>query len=77
MESLAVSLSGLRKLTQASEKIHTTLYDLVEVLNAETEPYEEDIVTAIVAHILNSKRVLCTGVLKGYRLTCGTTAYAS
>jgi hypothetical protein len=48
--------------------IHTTLYDLSAALSAEVGPDEEDVVTAAVIHMLNTRRVTCTGSLTGYRL---------
>jgi len=72
VKTLHASLPRLRKIPQDSEAIHTTLYDLIAALNAETESHEEDIILAALMHILNTKRVLCTGALQGYRITCGT-----
>jgi len=56
-------------MTQAV-KIQTTLYDLVSTLNAELSPDEDNVVTATVVHLLNTRRVTCTGALQGYRLVC-------
>ena len=75
MQTLPVPLFHLGKTPQDSEVIHTTIYDLIEALNAETESHEEDIIIAALMHILNTKRVLCTGALQGYRMTCDTPSY--
>jgi len=73
MEALPLFMSSLVTSSHASEKIHTTLYDLVAALSAETEPHEDDVVTAALLHILHTKRVRCMGAFTGYRLTCEET----
>ena len=55
-------------------KIQTTLYDLVATLNADLSPDEDNTVIATVVHLLNTRRVTCTGVLQGYRLVCNDRA---
>ena len=48
--------------------IHTTLYDLIAALSAEVGPDEENVLTAVVVHLLNTHRVTCTRDPRGYRL---------
>jgi hypothetical protein len=54
--------------TSASTPIHTTLYDLIEAVDAAagSEPYE--IVTDVVSHVLKTYRVSCYGDYEGYRM---------
>jgi hypothetical protein len=70
MNVLPATFPNAGTASPTSEKIQTTLYDLVATLNAETGPHEDGVVTAALVHILRTKRVLCTGAFKGYRLTC-------
>ena len=58
-------------------KIQTTLYDLVSILNAELSSDEDNVVTATVVHLLNTRRVTCTGALQGYRLVCHDRVYSA
>ena len=37
--------------------IVTTLYDLIAALNEEVDPWEEDVVTAAVAHLCNTENL--------------------
>ena len=60
--------SGTVKKSPEIMTIHTTLYDLSAALSAEVGPDEEDVLTAVVIHLLHTHRVTCTGSLKGYRL---------
>jgi hypothetical protein len=60
--------------SQEIVKVHTTLYDLIDTINAEVSPDEDDVLTATVVHLLNTRRVICTGELKGYRLVCNLRA---
>jgi hypothetical protein len=53
-----------------SVAIQTTLYNLIAALDDEVGPDEEAVLTATVAHLLNTHRVTCTGSMKGYRLVC-------
>ena len=55
-------------------KIQTTLYDLIATLNVELSPDEDNVVIATVVHLLNTRRVTCTGALQGYRLVCNNRA---
>ena len=56
-------------------KIQTTLYDLVATLNAELSSDEDNAIIATVVHLLNTRRVTCTGALRGYRLVCNDRAH--
>jgi hypothetical protein len=47
--------------------ITTTLYDLVEALNAEVDPEDDALVTAAVVHLINANRARFVGSRK--RLT--------
>ena len=47
--------------TPSSTAIQTTLYDLLAALHAEVEPDEDAVVTAVVVHLLQTHRVICTG----------------
>jgi len=57
-------------ISQTSESIHTTLYDLMSAVIDSVEPYSEELITAVVMHLLNSHRVMGTGDLDRYRLVC-------
>lgn len=59
-----------KAISETSECIHTTLYDLMSSVIDSVEPYSEELSTAVVMHLLNSHRVMGTGGLKGYRLVC-------
>ena len=48
--------------------IITTLYDLIAVLNAQVEPWEDDVVTATVVHLCNVGRLRFLGVPGDYRV---------
>jgi len=52
----------------SSTAIQTTLYDLLAALHAEVEPDEDAVVTAVVVHLLQTHRVICTGNRARYRL---------
>jgi hypothetical protein len=53
--------------------LHTTLYDLVAAINEVIDPGEEDLVPAVVAHLLQTHRVTGLGALAGVRIMCDTT----
>jgi hypothetical protein len=59
-----------KAISQTSERIHTTLYDLMSTIIDSVEPYSEELSTAVVMHLLNTHRVMGTGDLEGYRLVC-------
>jgi hypothetical protein len=61
-------------ISQTSESIHTTLYDLMSAVIDSVEPYSEELITAVVIHLLNSHRVMGAGDLRGYRLVCAAEA---
>jgi hypothetical protein len=50
--------------------ITTTLYDLIEAINTEVAPDEDELVTATVVHMLNSGRVKFLGDLKDHKVIC-------
>jgi len=54
--------------SQTSERIHTTLYDLISAVMDSVEPYHDEISTTVILHLLNSHRVMGTGRFTGYRL---------
>jgi hypothetical protein len=57
-----------KAVSQTSERIHTTLYDLISAVLDSVEPSNEEMSTAVVMHLLNSRRVIGTGSFTGYRL---------
>lgn len=71
MESIAQSWADMPEPPPGPVAIHTTLYNLITALDGEIGPDEEDLLTATVVHLLNTRRVTCTGHMKGYRLVCG------
>ena len=70
MKTMMHDFSGTVKKSPEIMTIHTTLYDLSAALSAEVGPDEEDVLTAVVIHLLHTHRVTCTGNLKGYQLVC-------
>jgi hypothetical protein len=50
--------------------LHTTLYDLIDATDMAVDGDADDAITATVAHILNTYRVICRGNFAGYRLVC-------
>jgi len=57
--------------------IHTTLYDLIAALSAEVGPDEDDVLTAVVVHLLQTHRVTYMGDREHYRLVWDGGAYAA
>jgi len=53
--------------------IRTTLYDLIVAINEVIGPDEEDLVPAVVAHLLRTYRVTGLGDLAGVQMVCNTT----
>ena len=49
--------SAVEEETPSQTPMITTLYDLIAVLNAASEPGEEDLVTAAVAHLCHAGRL--------------------
>jgi hypothetical protein len=47
--------------SKPSTSIRTTLYDLIEVINAEVGPEDERLVIATVVHLLNTGRIKFLG----------------
>jgi hypothetical protein len=54
----------------AAMPTHTTLYDLIAAADMVVDEHTDDAITATVAHILNTYRVICRGDFRGYRLVC-------
>lgn len=50
-------IAPLPDATQPSVVIKTTLYDLIEALNAALQPGKEDLVVPIAMHLLDNSRV--------------------
>jgi hypothetical protein len=59
--------------------LHTTLYDLIDATDMVVDGNADDAVTATVAHILSTYRVICRGNFSGYRLVCddGELSYSA
>ena len=57
-----------KAVSQTSERIHTSLYDLIAAVLDSVEPDDKEISTAVVMHLLNSHRIKGTGSFTGYRL---------
>jgi hypothetical protein len=55
--SMSTSTTPLRNESRSSVIIRTTLYDLVEAINAEAQLDEEDLVVSTVMHLLGTSRV--------------------
>jgi hypothetical protein len=75
-----LGLSVKQAVSQTSERIHTTLYDLISAVIDSVEPYNDEISTTVILHLLNSHRVMGTGRFTGYRLlgvetTAGEVTY--
>ena len=56
------------RMAPSSSAIQTTLYDLLAALHAEVEPGEDAVVIAVVVHLLQTHRVICTSDWERYRL---------
>jgi len=52
----------------ASAPIHTTLYDLIEAIDAAAGSDAHDVVTDVVMHVLKTYRVSCRGDFEGCRM---------
>jgi hypothetical protein len=57
MQAIAQIISPREAPRQPSTTITTTLYDLIETIHDEVPPGEEGLVTAVVADLLNSRRI--------------------
>jgi hypothetical protein len=64
MQALATNLATVPAITATPVHITTTLYDLVEAVNAEVGPDEDRLVTAAVMHLINSSRARFVGSRK-------------
>jgi hypothetical protein len=56
--------------TPASGQIVTTLYDLIESLNAQVMPGEDELVIAAMKNIMNTRRLMFVEVHQAHRLKC-------
>lgn len=77
MQTMECTLPSTARKSSHSRAIHTSLYDIIAALSAKIGPDEEDVLTATVVHLLNSRRVTCTGALQGYRLVCDVAELAA
>ena len=64
MQALATTLETVPTTSSPPVHITTTLYDLVEAVNAAVGPDEDRLVTAAVMHLLNSSRARFVGSRK-------------
>ena len=63
--------------TSSPLTIQTTLYDLIAAIRAEVGPDDDDAVTAVVVHLLQTHRVTCTVDGEKNRLVVDGDAYAA
>jgi hypothetical protein len=54
--------------TLVSMPMHTTLYDLIDAIDAEAGPEADGVVTATVMHALKAYRISCLGEFEGYQM---------
>ena len=64
MQALATTLDTVPTTFSTPVHITTTLYDLVEAVNAAAGPHEDRLVAAAVMHLLNSSRARFVGSRK-------------
>ena len=64
MPALATCPAPLPATSSDSERITTTLYDLIAALNAEVDPEDDALVTAAVVHLINANRARFVGSRK-------------
>ena len=64
MRALATNLATVPATSSTPVRITTTLYDLVETINAAVGPDEDRLVTAAVMHLINSSRARFVGSRK-------------
>jgi hypothetical protein len=55
METMVQAFSGTVRRSPEIMTIHTTLYDLIAALSAEVGPDEENVLTGVVVHLLNTQ----------------------
>ena len=67
------ALTTARPSCSPSLPIRTTLYDLIVAINEVIGPDEEDLVPAVVAHLLRTYRVTGLGDLAGVQMVCDPT----
>jgi len=60
-----------------SMPMHTTLYDLIAALDAESGPEADGVVTATVMHALKAYRVSCLGNFEGCQMVLDTKKHPS
>lgn len=73
MSVVSQALTTARPSCSPPLPIRTTLYDLIVAINEVIGPDEEDLVPAVVAHLLRTHRVTGLGDLAGVRMVCDTT----
>lgn len=56
--------------TPASERIVTTLYDLIESLHAQVMPSEDDLVIAAMKNIVNTRQLTFLDLPHAHRVKC-------
>ncbi len=64
---MSTSTAPLRNESRSYVNIRTTLYDLIEAINAEVELGEEDLVVSTVMHLLGTSRVTFPHKLEHYK----------
>jgi len=64
MQALATNLATVSETPSTPVHITTTLYDLIEAVNAEVGDDEEHLVAAAVMHLINSNRARFVGSRK-------------
>jgi hypothetical protein len=72
MSVISQALTTARPSCSPALPIRTTLYDLIAAINEVIGPDEEDLVPAVVAHLLRTYRVTGLGDLAGVRMVCDT-----
>ncbi len=70
MHAAELNHALVRADTPASGRIVTTLYDLIESLNTQTKPDEDDLVIAAMKHIMNTQRLTFLDVPHAHRVKC-------
>ena len=64
MQALATTLDPVPTAVATPVRIITSLYGLVEAVNTEVSPEEDDLVAAAVMHLINSHRACFVGSRK-------------
>jgi hypothetical protein len=77
MSVISQALTTARPSCSPALPIRTTLYDLIAAINEVIGPDEEELVPAVVAHLLRTYRVTGLGDLTGVRMVCDTIPFYS